>query len=118
MKKRILLISILLIVIFFLMPIHQSFAEPIDTGSIGVNAANQSEFDNLGSVIFGVVQGVGIGISVIVLVIIGIKYIIGSVDEKAELKSSMIPYIIGAIFLAGATTIPNLIYNIAITIQP
>ena len=39
-------------------------------------------------------------VSVITLVVLGIKYMVGSIEERAEYKKSMIPYLIGA-FLIG-----------------
>ena len=62
--------------------------------------------------VLGIINVIGIISSVIVLCVIGIKYIIGSVEEKAEYKKAMIPYIIGAFFIASATSIPNIINKI------
>jgi len=45
--------------------------------------------------------------------VLGIKYMMGSAEEKAEYKKTMIPYIIGAILLFAATTIANAIYTFA-----
>lgn len=60
--------------------------------------------------ILGVINVIGIVCSVIVLTIIGIKYMVGSVEEKAEYKKTMATYILGMFMLVSATTIPNLIY--------
>ena len=57
---------------------------------------------------------VGAIVSVIVLMILGIKYMIGSVEEKAEYKKTMMPYIIGTTILFAASTIVSIIYNVAI----
>ena len=46
--------------------------------------------------------------------ILGIKYMIGSVEEKAEYKKTMMPYIIGTTILFAASTIVSIIYNVAI----
>lgn len=117
--NKISIIAVFFIISLFILSFVPIFASAqIDTSGIGVSQSTMSEFDDVGSVIFGVIQGVGIGISVITLVVIGIKYLLASVEEKAEYKSSMMTYIIGVIFLAGATTIPNIIYNFAKTIKP
>ncbi|MEI3401230.1 MAG: hypothetical protein V8R51_02250 [Clostridia bacterium] len=42
-------------------------------------------------------QTVGIVLSVVILIILGIKYMMGSAEEKAEYKKTMIPYLIGAV---------------------
>ena len=38
---------------------------------------------------------------------------IGSAEEKADYKKTMMPYIIGAVLRFGATTIANAVYNFA-----
>lgn len=62
--------------------------------------------------ILGIIQIIGIVTSVVVLMGIGIKYMLGSVEEKAEYKSSLKPYIIGAFVLFTGTTLPNIIFEI------
>lgn len=46
--------------------------------------------------------GVGIGLATIVGIIIGIKYVTGSVDEKADLKQALIGYVAGCVVIFGA----------------
>ncbi len=62
--------------------------------------------------IAGVIASVGSVVSIIALVIIGIKYVLGSAEERADYKKTMIPYIIGAILVFSMTTLPMIIYNI------
>lgn len=62
--------------------------------------------------ITGIIASVGSVVSIISLVFIGIKYITGSVEERAEYKKTMIPYIIGAILVFSMTTLPMLIYKL------
>lgn len=56
---------------------------------------------------------IGIITAVITLMVLGIKYMVGSVSEKAEYKKTMIPYIVGAILIFASTTIVNVVYNLA-----
>ena len=58
-----------------------------------------------GNIIIGGIQFVGTIISVIVLIGIGIKFIYGSAEERAEYKESLKPYLIGAIMLFSTTNI-------------
>ena len=55
--------------------------------------------------IVGTIITIGIVTSVLALIIIGIKYMIGSVEEKAEYKKTMIPYLIGIFMIIGISTI-------------
>lgn len=68
--------------------------------------------DDLGKTIIGAIQAVGTIISVAILVILGIKYVMGSVEERAEYKKSMIPYLIGAILLFATPKIAGAIYTV------
>ena len=80
------------------------------------DASGASRLESMGNTIVGLIQVVGSIISVAVLAIIGIKYMTGSVEEKAEYKKSLLPYFIGAVILFGASTIAGIIYNIAINL--
>ncbi len=62
--------------------------------------------------IFGIITTIGGVVGVLVIIIIGIKYMVGSVEEKAEYKKTMIPYLIGAIMLISITGILNLFAGI------
>ena len=68
--------------------------------------------ENIGSKILGGINIIGIVASVIILAILGIKFIIGSIDEKAEIKKSLPQYLIGLVLLVSITTIVNILYNL------
>lgn len=71
------------------------------------------DIQTVGQKIMGIINTVGVVIAVVILMILGIKYMMGSAEEKAEYKKTMIPYIIGAVLIFGATTIANAVYNFA-----
>ncbi len=62
--------------------------------------------------IFSVISTIGSILSVIILAGIGIKYMLGSVEEKAVYKKSMVPYIIGVAILFTGSFLPQFIYRI------
>ena len=62
--------------------------------------------------IIGTIVTIGVIISVITLCILGIKYMIGSVEERAEYKKTMIPYLVGAILIFGASAITKVVVSI------
>ena len=62
-------------------------------------------------VILGAIQAIGSILSVLALVVIGIKYMLGSAEEKANYKQTMIPYIIGIILVFASSTFVNAIYK-------
>ena len=109
---------ILTLLLFFVMTSYNLASDnPIDNPSIF--DPSDSEFElgediiiDKASIILGAVQIVGIILSVAVLGILGIKYMTGSLEEKAEYKKTMIPYLIGAIMLFAIPQLVKIIYNI------
>lgn len=80
------------------------------------NAKNANLLKDMANTIIGFIQIIGSILSVVVLVVLGIKYMMGSAEEKAEYKQSMKPYIIGAIMVFGITNILSIIANISKTL--
>ena len=70
-----------------------------------------TDIQDLGNKIIGILQTLGVVLSVVILIILGIKYMMGSAEEKAEYKKTMIPYLVGAAFIFLAPTIANVVYN-------
>ena len=67
--------------------------------------------DTIVSKILGFVQWIGSALAVIMLVVIGIKYMVGSAEEKAEYKKTLVPYVVGAILIFAASNIAGWVYN-------
>ena len=68
-------------------------------------ASNTEGLVNVGGNIVSVITTIGIIVAVIVLLVLGIKYMMGSAAEKAEYKKTMIPYLVGAVIIFGASAI-------------
>jgi len=75
----------------------------------GDGGSSQAFDTKINKVIF-VIQVVASIISVAVLMVLGIKYMMGSVEAKAEYKKTMIPYLVGAILVFGITNITGFLY--------
>lgn len=109
-KKIIIMLIIFLIVISFSL---SSFAfkvnDFIPRSSTSVDGTQ--ELVDFGNVLVTVITTIGVVASVVVLIILGIKYMLGSVEEKAQYKKSMMPYLIGSVAVFSASTIANIIYN-------
>ena len=71
-----------------------------------------TEPEEIGNNVLGIIQIVGTLITFMVLMILGIKYMMGSVEEKSEYKRSMLPYVIGVVLLFGAVNIAAAIYDV------
>ena len=73
----------------------------------------QGDITSIGGKIAGALQVVGSVLAIIILVVLGIKYMMGSPEEKAEYKKTMMPYVIGAVLIFAASNIAGVVYNIA-----
>ncbi len=76
-------------------------------------AKNADKLSSIGNDIIGFLQIMGAIISVAVLSVLGIKYMFGSVEEKAAYKKTMAPYLVGAIMVFAITSIVGFIAPIA-----
>lgn len=121
MKKTSKLIVALLIILSIVMISVSSFAEgELTPGSFGTGSIDPSQtsiIQGMGGQIIGVVRTVGVLVAVVILLILGIKYMVGSAEEKADYKKSMIPYIVGAVLIFAASTIAGIVYDMATSLN-
>lgn len=67
------------------------------------NVINTNQLQTTSNYVYNLILAIGIGISVIVGAIIGIKIIMATTaEEKAKIKEMIIPYIVGCIILFAA----------------
>lgn len=71
----------------------------IDKG--GEGAVKTEDFKEPMAVLYNIALEIGVALSVIVGLIIGIKFMLGSVEEKAEIKKLLIPYVAGCVVVFG-----------------
>ena len=127
--KKIFFITVI-VIILMLIPYNFTYAKVMGEGAENGGTGNQDfglgdlenyrgtnpesqTLQNATNNILGIIQAVGTVVSVGALIAIGIKYMLGSVEEKADYKQTLKPYIIGAFILFTGTTLPNLIYQFA-----
>ena len=65
------------------------------------------------NLIYNILLVIGIGVAVIVSGVLGIKFMIGSVEEKAQIKDQLIPFVIGCIVVFGAFGIWKIVVGMA-----
>ena len=116
MKTKTLKIFALIVTLSVVLLMSTSVVYGLTPGNLEANAdaAGTTQVTSFGQNIMGVVQVAGVVIAVIVLMVLGIKYMMGSAEEKAEYKKTMIPYLVGAILIFAASTIANVVYQFAI----
>lgn len=106
--KIIIIICTTLFILFACINISQASGEIPTTTKIG----DGEDISDLGGVIIGILQWVGSAVAVIMVVVNGIKYMTGSIEEKAEYKKAFIYYLIGGILVFSAVNILSWVYNL------
>ena len=106
MKKAYKVLSVLMVVLMLAAACSNVFAA-IDPTQIQAGADTQADDTILkvGNTVLAIVTNVGMILAVVLVAILGIKYMMGSTEEKAEYKKSMIPYLVGAVLVFGASAI-------------
>ena len=114
MNKTVKVVSIILTVAMVMMVLSSNVmaAEGI-IGGLNPDYSDANGITSVGQKIVNIISTVAVVISVIVLLILGIKYMIGSASEKAEYKKTMIPYLVGAILVFGAGAIAKVVVSMA-----
>ena len=90
--KTIKLLSVLLVAIMLVTTTTSVFAASFEDVTSQMNShvddISPEKITKTGGGIMGILQVVGMVIAVIILIVIGIKYMMGSAQEKAEYKKS------------------------------
>lgn len=68
-----------------------------------------SKAQGIGGTLLGVAQVIGMSVAVIMLVVLAIKYLYSSPNDKAEIKKYAVMYIVGAIVLFAASGLVGLL---------
>ena len=111
MKKIVIYMIVLFFMIFFptnvmaagtMDDVLKSGNTFLDSSSNTTIIVDKDKLDNASSMIYGILQYVGMGLSVIIGAILGIKIMISSAEEKAKVKEALVPYIIGCFVIFGA----------------
>lgn len=114
-NKKILSLIVISLLAIILIPTFVMASGPIDDPDSfdpSKTPSSNTKATEKVKVILNVISVVGIIVGVITLTIIGVKYMLGSVQEKAEYKKTMFSYLIGAILLVSICTIVQFIYRV------
>ena len=116
--EKILKIVIHIVLISVIISIWLPTEVQADWGIAGLSGhrSGTTEISVFGNKVVQIISTIGSILSVIVIIVLGIKYMMGSVEEKATYKKTLLPFIIGAAFIFAASIIANIVYNVAINL--
>ena len=74
-----------------------------------VNVIDVGEFKEVSDIIYNTLFGIGVALSVVVGAVLGIKFMMASLEEKAQIKESLVAYVAGCVVVFGAFGIWKLV---------
>ena len=95
--------------------VNIAYADDIDPDDFKdiYNQSGTSDITSKTGQILNIVQIGGTAVSVILLIILGMKYMVSSPNEKATIKEKLIPYVIGVVIFFAATNLVAIVIGFA-----
>ncbi len=112
-KKSVKIISIILLAVILLMSVgNVVFAGVADQFNPDTSAIEGTGAKGVANTVLGALKWAGVAIAVGMLIFLGIKYVTSSPDGKANLKGQLGIYVLGFVFIVGATVIIGILQGI------
>jgi len=107
------IITILLIIATILGAVSMVFADSIEIPGGTNTGISGTGLETTVKNIIGIVQFICYAAAVILLVVLGVKWISAAPDEKANIKKGAVIYVVGAALVFAAGAILQVIKNVA-----
>ena len=113
-NKYLIVILTVLLILTLIIPSISYGKDDLNLGDLNAykNETEMSSLKTKAEGIIGIIRTIGVVASVVALMGIGIKYMMASLEERAQYKETMKPYIIGAFLVFSLSLIPQIIYDI------
>ena len=110
MKKLVLTFLLMVLVVFTAINISYATGE-IDPDSYKsiYSTAGVSDLRTKAGMAINIVQIGGTAVSLVALIAMGVKYMTSSPNEKADIKTKLVPYVIGTIIFFAASNLVALV---------
>lgn len=110
MRKEVKIIMAIIVALSIIVLASSVYAVNPDTFS---ETKTIEGFDDIAGTVIGIVQTVGTVIAIVIVIWVGIQYLMASTEQKAEYKTKMIAYLVGALLVFAGPRIVSVIYNAA-----
>ena len=109
-KKLLIILMVTLLCCTFVATYVSAEGETATWDSVSqFNDRNDTNLDNstrnIVGAIVSVVRIVGTGVAIIILAVVGMKYMIAAPGDRADFKKAAIQYVVGAVIVFGASNI-------------
>ena len=120
MNKTIKIIATLLLAVLLVATVSQvalaseytTIINDVDSKGKGV-ATEVNGVKELAGKVIRIIRNIAAIAAIVIISILGIKYMMGSTQEKADYKKSFIPLIVGIVVVFGAAQIASMIFSVA-----
>ena len=114
MKKSVKIISTLLTIAILVCITTTCFAAKVgDVNIPNGTAGDTTDIAKKAANIVATLRNIAAIVAVVIIAILGIKYMLGSVEEKAEYKKSFMPLIIGVVVVMAALQLAAMLFSLA-----
>lgn len=117
-SKKIILMSLIFILVLCVFSATALADDPIDTLLSSVTQEDVSAGDTTGegiqaaiNTILGITQIAGTGVALIAVSLLGIKYMLASAEDKAEIKKYIVGVVIGGLLVFGGVELAQMLAN-------
>ena len=113
-NQYLIVILTVLLILTLIIPNISYGKDDLNLGDLNAykNETEMSSLKTKAESIIGIIRTIGVIASVVSLMGIGIKYMMASLEERAQYKETLKPYIIGAFLVFTLSLIPQIIYDI------
>lgn len=112
LKKIIFITFSFIIISSMLCNVNASFnPQTYDPGNLTKNEAGPVL--EIGAKVYGTLKNIATIVAILTIAIIGLKYIFGSVEQRAEYKATLVPWFVGAILVVMVTSLLGIIEKFA-----
>ena len=115
MNKTVKIISVLLMTIMLVTATSQVVLGAGDVINGLGNSYKSNKIDGVTNIAVDVltaIRNIAVIVAVIMISVLGVKYMIGSAEEKAGYKKAFVPMIVGAILVVSAAQIAKMLFSI------
>ncbi len=117
-RKVMKILSVLMVALMFVFTISnfvlaEDYMNPAQFENKQDSSGAATTAQNIIGSIISIVQVVGMGVAIIMLIVLAIKYISAAPSEKAEIKKGVTIYVVGAVILFASTGILGIVKNFA-----
>ena len=113
MKKYLKVMLVLVVALSMLCTFVLADDNPFVIDGADTSNAVKTTVNNVGATVISIVQGVGYVVAVVMVLVLGIQWLIGTPAKKQELKGKMVNVIIGAILIVSGVSILGLVAKFA-----